>query len=482
MRGLIANRFVLLGLVMLALAALFGVAWITRPAARTAVRAAGRPAMTPVVSAIRSCPAPGSGRVAVFAASAGPAGKGGAQLLAAPAAPAVAGAPLVTLTQPGRLWLSRGVFAAARTRHGGRGGAVTVHASGAMAQGLDAEQTIYPPNGSAGSVTGAQCTQPGADFWFVGPGSARSASLSLFLVNPDSGQAEADAEIFTDMGPLQGNADTGIVVPPGGSVVQSIAKFAKGSHVLALHVRTSVGRVSAAVRAGGVWWRGATAPATQLVIPGLPGTGTGRRLYLADPGGNDAQVHVRAITPAGSYEPAGASGIDVPAGSVVALDLPSLNGIPAALRLSSAVPVTAAMLVNGRAFTAATPPIEQQGVIADNVVGSGFKASLVLSAPAGAAQVRIATADTHGQLGASRLVSIRARHSASVPVTVPAAARGVAQGFAIVISPVGHSGPVYAGRVLTAQGSGIQMITPVLSAPASVVLPAISGLAGAAIP
>ncbi len=508
MRGIggdgLANRFSLFVLVVLALGGVFGVAWISRPAAGSAsggtTGGEARPQLTPLTSTIRSCPAPGTGRVAVFAAPGAQAG-GRAELAAAPIAAisatpgaGAAGAgtaaaapapPLLTVSQPGRLWLSRNGFAVVkaprRTRHAARAqpSAVIVNASGPMAQGLDAEQTSYPPSGSAATVTGVQCTQPGTDFWFLGPGPAKATAIDLHLVNPDSQPAAVDVEIFTDTGPLQGNADTGIEVPPGGSVVQPVSKLVAGSRVVALHVRTSIGRVGAAVQAGTVWWRAASPPASQVVVPGLPGAGGGRKLYLIDPGGSDAQVHVQAITPAGTYEPAGAGGIDVPAGSVVAVDLPSLNGIPAALQLQSAVPVTAAVAAGGGAFTAATGPLQQQGVIADNLSGGGYSTSVVLSAPAGAAQVRITVAGTAGSLGVGQAVAVAAGHSVSVKVAAP---RGARDGFAIVISPVAGSGPVYAGRVLTARASGAMLLTPVVSEPSSVPLPPVSGSVAAAIP
>ncbi len=507
MRGLIAGRFALFALVVLALAALFGVAWVSRPAAGSARGAVAPPRVLPVTSAVRSCPAPGSGRVAVFAAAAGQPGQGRASLVAAPSAdiadiaaagsagigaatgagpdPAAPAAPLFTISQPGRLWLSSDGFAVSRklrgTRHVAKAQptAVIIDATGAMARGLDAEQTTFPPNGSAGTVSSAQCSQPGTDFWFLGPGPAKAAAISLYLVNPDNVPAAVDVEIFTDTGPIQGNADTGVEVPPGGSVVQSVTKLVQGAQVVALHVRTSVGRVVAAVQTAGDWWRAATAPATQVVVPGLPGAGTGRRLYLVDPGSSDAQVHVQAVTPAGTYEPAGAGGIDVPAGSVVALDLPSLNGIPAALRLWSATPVTAAALAGRHAFTAAAPLLQQQGVIADNESGDAYSSSVVLSAPAGPARVRITTTGPGGALGDGQLVSIAAAHSANIKLSPQLGGRG---GFAVVISPAAGSGPVYAGRVLQARGGDVELITPVVSAPSSVPLPAINGSMAATVP
>ncbi len=498
MRALIASRFAMFALVILTIAGLFGVAWVSR---RAVGGAGGAAAVTPtarVTSAIRSCPAPASGgRVAVFAAPGQGSPPGRAELFAAPTiavgapgaaaakpVPAVTAAPLAAVTRPGRLWLSGPRFAAgARPRARGRAAhgqaaALTVAASGAMAQGLDAEQTFYPQNGTAGVLSGVQCAQPGTDFWFVGPGQVAIGNVAIYLVNPDSEPAAADVEIFTDTGPFQGNSDTGIAVPPHGSVVQSIGKLIKGSQVLALHVRTSVGRVAAAVQGAGAWWRPASPPATQVVIPGLPGASTGRRLFLIDPsGGNDAQVRVKAITPAGSYEPAGAGGIDVPSGSAVALDLPSLNGIPAALVLKSTVPITAALLVGKNAFTAATGPISQQGVVADNMT-AGYSVSLVLSAPGRAAQVRIATAGAGGPVGTGRLVALQAGRTMQVLLAVPRSARG---GFAVVVSPAAGSGPVYAARVVAVR-AGVQLITPVVSSPAWVQLPAISGSGVAAIP
>ncbi|MGE5289250.1 MAG: DUF5719 family protein [Micromonosporaceae bacterium] len=500
MRALIGNRFALLGVVIAAIAALFAVVWMTRPAPGRAENVTPRIHMASVTSAMRSCPSLSRGRIAIFAAPGQAAGgqmaaQGNAKLISAPATtasatgamtekatPALRATPLVTLSQPARLWLSgRGVAAggAVQPTIHRQTGAVTIEASGGMAQGLDAERTYYPPNGSAASVTGVQCTSPGTDFWFVGPGEARAASIRVHMVNPDSQPAEADVEIFTDTGPLQGNTDTGIPVPPGGSVVQSIGKLVKGSRVLALHVRTSVGRVAASVQAAGIWWRPASPPATRSVIPGLPGAGTGRRLFLIDPGSSDAQVHVKADTPAGSYEPAGAGGIDVPAGSAIAVDLPSLNGIPAALRLDSAVPVTAAMQVGTSAFTAATGPVAQQGVVADNVTGTAYTVSVVISAPVRAAQVRISTAGPGGPAGTGRLVELRAKRSKEVRVTVPRSVRG---GFAIVITPAPGSGPVYAGRIIASEAGGVQLITPVVSSPVSVPLPSAGGSVAATLP
>ena len=273
-----------------------------------------------------------------------------------------------------------------------------VHATGPMARALEVEQT------GAGGIPTAACGRPGTDFWFVGPGQHALAGLQLYLMNTDNQPADAEADIFTDSGPLLGSTDTGIAVPAHGLVVQSLAKLLHGSRVLAIHVRTSVGRLVAALRETrsarqpGAWLPPAQPPARSLILPGLPSSAGSRDLYVAVPGAGNAQVKLTAVTAKGSYHPTGGSGIDLPGGSAVMVALPSLGGVAAAIKLASNVPVAAAIRVSGGppgaagVFSAASAPVQQQGVVADNLSGAGNASALVLSAPRGAARVQITEA------------------------------------------------------------------------------------------
>ena len=141
-----------------------------------------------------------------------------------------------------------------------------------MARGLEVEQV------ATGSIPSARCESPGTDFWFVGPGQHSLAHIQLFLLNPGSQPADVNVEISTDAGPLQGRADMGIAVAPHSMVVQTLAPAVPQSRAVALHVRTSVGQVVAAVEetthagGSGAWLPVAQTPATRLVLPGLPGT------------------------------------------------------------------------------------------------------------------------------------------------------------------------------------------------------------------
>jgi hypothetical protein len=358
-------------------------------------------------------------------------------------------------------------------------GGVMIQAAGSLAQGLAVEQT-----GSGGLVT-ARCEGPGTDFWFVGPGASSAADIQLYLMNVDGQPADADVEALTDSGPSLAGADTGITVPAHGMVMQSLDKFLHGSRVAALHVSASSGRIVAAVRESkspgkaGAWLPAATAPSRRLVLPGLPGSAGTRQLYVAVPGVDNAQVKLTAVTGKGSYQPTGGGGLQLAGGSAASIALPSLAGIPSAIEITSSVPVAAAILVPGGAagapgaFAVGSLPVQQQGVIADNPGHPKGSVSLVLSAPLGAASVRIAVAAEKSGIApqSGKLVQVAAGRTVVAPLSLPPGAAKAAA-FTIVITPQAGSGPVYAGRVL-AVGRVPQSILAVRDSPTWIPLPAV---------
>ena len=241
----------------------------------------------------------------------------------------------------------------------------------------------------------------------------------------------------------------------------------------------------------GTWLPAAQPPATRLVIPGLPGVAGTRELYVAVPGVKDANVQVTAVTSRGSYQPTGATGIDLPGGSAAEITVPSLAGIPAALRLTANTPITASVLIPGGtggspgSFTAAAPAIEEQGVVADNLTGPGRSSTLVLSAPQrrgpghrGARSPRLPR--PAGRPRPSRWRRARASSSRSARSRVP----GAAPRSPWCITPSARSGPVYAGRVIIGNGAGgaLQAMQPVASALTTVPLPVVRNASLTAIP
>ena len=495
-----AGRFSLFGLVVLALAALFGVAWLSKPATVSAGQQPPpqAPSVATVSGGARACPAPGAPGsrgtgVAVIAAARPRPGPGQATVTRLGAAGAVGstgnpGSPLARLSRPGTLSVT-GVPAAhagstgSQAGHGSQPasepGGVAVQATGSMAQGLAVEQT-----GPGGTITAA-CPSPGTSFWFAAPGQQQSPVIKLYLMNTDSQASLVDVGIVTDTGPLQTGKDTGISVPAHAMVVQSLDTLVHGSRAIGLHVHTGAGRVAAALsestspRHAGQWLPAAQVPARRIVIPALPGIPGTRQLYVANPGGNNAQVKLSVVASGGSYQPSGTGSLDIPAGSAIQISLPSLTGVRGAAVLTASVPVTASLMAPGAvpgtpgAMTVAAPAIDQQGVIAE-AGQSGETSTLELSAPGAAAKVRVTTGASGlapgGAAAGGRVITVPARHTVIKTLTRPAGVHGE---FAVVLTPLPGSGPVYAGRVLSQGRGSVLGIMPVASALTSVPLPAV---------
>jgi Family of unknown function (DUF5719) len=428
-----------------------------------------------VTTAARACPpvpGGGSGKVAFIAAAAAAAaaaptpanGTGQAQLTPLPPAGATLRPPSpLTQTQPALLDILT-TPAASKTLQGW-----SVTATGTMASALEAEEAT-----DAG-LASVRCGEPGSDLWFIGPGQqGGAAQVQLDLMNVDALPASVDVAVITDAGRVQAGGDTGITVPPHQTVTEDLSSLAAGASVVAIEVRTSIGRVAADVSEspahGGTasWLPNTAAPATRLFIPGVPPTGSTAGLYIAVPGNANARISVLAITAQGQHQPFGSQAIDLPGGSASYIPLTPLGGM-AALELTSNVPVAAGVLVPGSglgAFTAATAPISEQAVVAGNVTG----ATIVLSAPAQAAQVRLTELATTPGVTSSQVVTVPSGHTLTVPAILPKGAKH-GSAFAVVITPLAGSGPLYAARVQIQDQTTVTSIIPAVSALTTITLP-----------
>ena len=475
--------------VLLALGAIGAVASLDHPTASPNPAAVTRQAA--VTAAARACPATLGGGTGTVALIAGPAASGGSSGSGGPGQAELASLPpaggqlqpagAISAKSPGALELLD-VPAASSPTSKTKGTKTTpeptgwsVTASGTMAQAMEAEVA------QSSGLASLRCGEPGSDIWFVGPGQASGAAqIQLELMNIDSLTATVDVSMITDAGPVQAGNDTGITVPPYQTVTESLSSAAGNSSVVAIEVHTSSGRVAADVSEGGSahgrttnWLPSAAEPSTQLVIPGVPPSSHAAELFLTVPGTADAKVNVLAITPQGQYRPFGSQPVDLPGQSASSMTLTPLGGTAAAVAITANVPVTATVLVPGTgvgAFTTATAPISEQAVVAGNISGSGFAASGVLSAPAGAARVRLTEISASTGSAASRVISVLAGHTLMVPVAPPSGAkRGAA--FAVVIAPLAGSGPLYAARVETQDQSTVVSIIPAASALTTISLP-----------
>ncbi len=470
------------GVVLLALGAIAGVAQFAVPAAPGPGQVAAAPRQVAVTSAARACPpvpGGGPGNVAFIAgspaASSPGSGSGQAELTPLP----LAGAQLRTLNpisqiEPGLLSMLTTPAAQSASKTATtvlQGWSVT--ASGTLAQAMEAEEA------TGAGLASVRCGAPGSDLWFVGPGQQGGvAQIQLDLMNVDALPASVDVSIITDAGLVQAGGDTGITVPPHQTVTEALSSLAGDASVVAIEVRTSIGRVAADVSEssshGGTasWLPSAAAPSTQLVIPGVPPSGSTAGLYIVVPGSANARVSVAAITAQGRHQPFGTQTIDLPGDSASYVPLTPLGGI-AALELTANVPVTAGVLVPGSglgAFTAATAPISEQAVVAGNTTSSGFGVTVVLSAPAGQARVRLTEMAAVPGATSSQIVTVQAGHTLTVSAMLP---RGAKHGsaFAIVITPLAGSGPLFAARVETQGQNTVVSIIPAISALTTITLP-----------
>jgi len=520
--------------VLVALAAIGGVAQLDHPAAPRPAASATVIRQVAVTSAARACPpAPGGGSAPVTllggrAGATGTSGQGSQgdhiDLTALPpAGQTLRPASPVRAQSPGVVSL---LTLPAGTATGKKGGPVaqgwSVTGNGSMAQSMEAELA------DSTGMAAVRCGAPGSDLWFVGPGQQNGASkISVSMMNVDSLAASVDVTVITDAGQSQaGNNDTGITVPPHQTVTESLSSVASGSSVVAIEVHTSIGRVVADVSEGPsastttdgttgttktgttgttttgtttdgtasasalTWLPVTAAPSTRLVIPGVPPSGSAAGLFIADPGDSSAKVTVTAITPQQKLRPFGTQSVDLPGQSASYVALSPLGGINAALVITSNVPVVAGVVVPGAAAdaatgaaatastaTAATAPISQQAVVAGNISGSGLAASVVLTAPGTAARVRLTeiapASHGGGSVTASQVVPVKAGRTQVAAVTAPKGAKH-GSAFAVVITPLAGSGPVYAARVETKEQSTVVSIIPVASTLTTMSLPPVS--------
>lgn len=384
-------------------------------------------------------------------AATGPLGQegGGAFRLA----PLDGGAALVAGRAPG----------SGRAEAGPDVGPVLARGTGRSAPGLAASQLTRSTDATMRGLAGVDCAPSAAETWFVGSGSVVGQRGRVYLTNTEAAPAVVDVTIFGPDGPIEAPDARGVTVAPGAQEVRLLDALAPGVSRVAVQVRARQGRVSAAVRdqqvdgltpRGADWVPPTTAPARRLVVAGVPGGAGQRLLQITAPGESDAIVRLRLVTPSGSFAPAGLDVVEVRAGTVDEVDLaPFTEGEAVSVALEADVPVTAGVLsrltgaegsLEEIAYAAAVDPLaaDRPGVVADVRAGAGVASRLLLTAPQGAARVRLSALPP--ATGTARVVEVDA---GSVLVDDLA---GVAadESYALLVRPLPGSGPVLAVRQL----------------------------------
>ncbi len=205
------------------------------------------------------------------------------------------------------------------------GGPMVIHATGAMARGLTGLVSIKATSGAAEGLQSQTCTAPSNDSWFVGGGAGVGRSSALVLSNPSSAPSTVDLTVYGAKGASQPSVGQGITVPGRASGERRDGhphpRRARDRRRGPQPLRAASRRCSSTTRSSGSNPGGvdgvppAAAPATSVVVPGIPGDADARRaLALVVPGSSDAVVRVRVSTNQGLLSPPYLSAVEVPGG------------------------------------------------------------------------------------------------------------------------------------------------------------------------
>jgi hypothetical protein len=256
----------------------------------------------------------------------------------------------------------------------------------------------------------------------------------LVLTNLDSINAEVNVTMYARSGPQDLPAARGIVVPARGTFELFLGQVATNLRDVALHVESTGGRVSPALRsnpstdgkpAGVDWLNPSAPPATKVFVPAAaPGAGM-RILTVANPSDLQATATLTVHGPNGPFKPAGLETVVVPAGSVKTFKLDAvLHGDPSAITVTSDQPVTASMRMSdtsGKDFASLGSAEALTGPAYLVLPAHQQPAVLQVTAPGKTGSVKFELRDLTGRVLQTRALDIIG--GATTPVSLPAQPR-----------------------------------------------------------
>jgi hypothetical protein len=360
---------------------------------------------------------------------------------------------------------------------------VEVDAAGSVASTLAGDVTVENATGRSRAMSVARCAEPATDWWFTGADGRVGFVDLLVLSNPSPTPAKAAISLWGQKGPHDNTQLQSVAVAAHRSVKIPIASAAPDIASVAIHVQATTGSVTAALLEhrtetllsnGSDFIPAANPPANSAVVPGFaPGKGP-RYLIVTAPGDQDATVDLRLATKSGTFQPSGINQVVVRAGRTRAISVSTQLGLAGgAALLASDQPVIASGISvipesGGRPdlmWSAAIPPLTAPAGVGNGHQPDGGHTYLYLTAPAGAAQVRVSTPTGH-----SRTLSIPAGHSSVTDITSTITSSAVTWPFAV--TPIG-SAPVYGVVAMSFSGAhgALASSEPLVSLPTPIPLP-----------
>ena len=259
---------------------------------------------------------------------------------------------------------------------------VLLQAEGSLAPTTAGAVLTRSADGPESGLEGAPCLVPSTSAWLPGIASGPSDRTELVLSNPDDSEASVDLAFYGRTGRVAVPGSPGVDVPARSSRSVSLSTLVDAEGPLTVSVQATTGRVAAAARrvrtngdapAGADWVVPATAPATSVVVPAVPGDDGARELVVANPSELRTTVHVSILGLQGPFSPAGAETLDLAPQSSGTLALADgLAGTGSGVALTSDQPVTAAVVSTSArsdaqpdiAVQPASPPLVRTGVSA----------------------------------------------------------------------------------------------------------------------
>jgi hypothetical protein len=356
--------------------------------------------------------------------------------------------------------------------------AIEAYGEGSLAPGLVADQWGRDPGGRGRGMASTACAPAASEFWFVGGGAIAGRQTRIVLVNPDETAAIVDVLIHGPEGLIDAPAGRGLVIRGQDRLVVRLDVLAPGVTATAVQVLARTGRVGASVddeqmsgltTVGTDWIPPAAAPATKVYVPGIVNGVGARVLSITAPGEDDAIVNIRVIAADGTYAPTERSRVEVPADSVVAIDMaPILDKRPATLELTSDVPIVAGMRqffgANSAqaetAFSAGAQPFSGPAAVSGLPVRAATDVRISITAPDTDAEVEIALLPFRGGKEAAvpadvRRVKVGAGKIRYIRLSPPA---GI-DWYTAVVTPVEGSGPVLVAHRVREQSRYGDLVT-----------------------
>jgi hypothetical protein len=280
-----------------------------------------------------------------------------------------------------------------------------VRASGSLAPGVAALQTTVATTGDDRAAVTTPCVEARPELWLVAGGGGSTRRERVVLTNPGANPVSADVSVLGSNGRLPSANGQHVSVPAHGRASLLVDALVGPESTPVVHVVATGGVLTGVTEdswVDGAIGRGAddaipsAAPATEQVIPAVYLDGPAR-LRVAVPGGDEAIVQARALTPDGPTALPGDGVLRVAGGSVGELDLADVPPGAYAVQVRADQPILAGVMAERRpggkkqsdfGWTTGTAPVP---VLAGSPVPPEASASLMLVATGDAASATVYT-------------------------------------------------------------------------------------------